>query len=76
MQESMTFRVTYGKDDDLRILTVEVYYDEQPCVEPGWCWRGKGPDSVLLGGGPLEAEGPLEALEETRALFGGRVLPE
>lgn len=35
-------------------VTIEVFYDQQAGVEPGWCWRGKGEDATVAGGDTID----------------------
>lgn len=53
--------------------TIEVYWDDQPGVTPGWCWRGKGKDAQALGGDALpdifEQDEAEMALEHVKAVW-------
>ena len=54
-------------------VTIEVYYDDQDGCKPGWCWRGKGADSVLAGGDVIEdvdANDGKYALELAKNVWG------
>lgn len=52
-------------------VTIEVYYDNQPGVEPGWCWRGKGADSVYAGGDNIDCvDSAEEALTWAKGIWG------
>jgi hypothetical protein len=51
-------------------VTIEVFFDEQPGVEPGWCWRGKGQDAGVVGGDILDATNEEDAVDEAKRFFG------
>lgn len=42
-------------------INVEVFYDDQPGVEPGWCYRAFDEDGICCGADILE---DVDCLEE------------
>lgn len=65
----MEFAATLNNGQE---VTIEVYYDDQPGVEAGWCWRGKGADARYAGGDILNSDTAEEALSEAKNVWGVR----
>jgi hypothetical protein len=56
-------------------VTIEVYYDDQAGLDPGWCWRGKSGEDAMYAGGDviddmIDADSPEEALQAAKSYWG------